>query len=148
VISGRSSLDLADLAELQRLLLGAVLRGDMLPGSNEPLRFPDLSFVLAQPEILLVDENLAGVPELDDPPKPIRVVSADELEAEREGDDLVYLHFGPADERDDGVRIALEARIRSGREARPAMGLGGVLARFERVGSGWQLAEPPQFVAM
>jgi hypothetical protein len=137
-----------DLAELQRLLLGAVLRGDMLPGASEPLRFPDLSFVLEQPEIVVVDENLAGVPELDDPPKPIRVVSPDALEAERPEGDLVYLRFGPPDERDDGVRITLEARIRSGRESRPAMGLGGVLARFERVGSSWQLAEPPLFVAM
>jgi hypothetical protein len=140
--------DPADLAELQRLLLGAVLRGDTLPGSGEPLRFPDLGFVLAQPEILVVNENLAGVPELDDPPKPIRVVDRSALEAERRGDDLVYLRFGPAEERDDGVRITLEARIRSGSQARAAMGLGGVLARFERVGSSWQLAEPPQFVAM
>jgi hypothetical protein len=141
-------MDPADLAELQKLLLGAVLRGDTLPGSGEPLRFPDLGFVLAQPEIVVVDENLAGVPELDDPPKPIRVVDRGSLEAERQRGDLVYLRFGPADESGDGVRISLEARIRSGPEARPAMGLGGVQARFERVGSSWQLAEPPQFVAM
>lgn len=140
-------MDRGELGELQGLLLRAVLRGEPLPGGHEPVRFPDLRFVLAGPEVLVLDENLARPPEVEDFPKPVRVVGGEDLRDERPDDDVTYLRFGPAEEADDIVRINLEARIRP-REGRQALGLGGLQARFQRVGSSWQLAEPPEFFAM
>lgn len=140
-------MDRGELGDLQELLLRATLRGEPLPGGHEPLRFPDLGFVLSQPEILVLDENLARPPEVEDAPKPVRVVGSEALEAERPQDDVAYLRFGPAEEVNGGVRINLEARIRS-REGRQALGLGGLQARFQRRGQDWQLVEPPQFFAM
>lgn len=145
--SDRSGWTQEDLREVQELLLRAVLRGEMLPGSRDLTAFPDLRFVMDQPEIVLSDENLAGRLGVEDAPRPVRVAPRSEL-LERGGqEDRVYLRFGPPQSTGDTVMITLEARIVSGDPGRHALGLGGIQVRFQRVGSSWQVVQPPEAFA-
>jgi hypothetical protein len=137
------------LRELQGLLIGAVLRGEILPGGDQPLSFPDLPFVLREPEVFVLDQNLAGPLTVRDAPKPVRVVSIGALREEaRPRGEVAYLRFGEAETEDDLVRMTLEALVATEDPDRRPMGLAGMSARFERVNGSWKLVEPPVFMAM
>ena len=136
------------LAHLQETLLVAVLSGQSLPGSDNPIRFPDLSFVLQQPKILLLDENLAGSISLKDSPVPVRIISRDDLqkEAHAEGD-RAYLHFRPPQGSADSVRLTLEASIATQNPAQRTLGLSSMNVSFQKVGNRWQVGDEPAMLA-
>lgn len=137
------------LQHLQTLLLGAVLRGEPLPGSDQPVSFPDLSFILRQPAVLLSSENLAGPVSVPGLSSPLRVLDPEELTAESgERGEAAYLRFQPATQAGDTVRLTLEARIAIADPGQTPLGLSAIQAAFEPSGDGWRVANPPAAFAV
>lgn len=137
-----------EVAELQEMLLAAVLGQEALSGSGRSIVLPDIDFVLEQDGTLnLSEENLFAEPVADDMGRPIRVLSVEELrrEADRRGQ-LGYLRFQPAEGLGDSVRLTLEGRIaRQG--VQDPVGLSGVQATFVRSDGRWRLEGEPAFFA-
>ena len=132
------------LRHLQTLLLRAILQDQPLPGSGQSLSVPDLRFVLRQPAILLSSENLAGSVSIEGLPKPLHVLSPEELiEKSREQGEVAYLRFQPAKQNADTVQVTIEARLATADTERAPLGLGGTQVVFQRVGSEWTVATPP-----
>lgn len=124
----------------------AVLSGQPLPGSATPVTFPDLAIVLSQPNITLADENLEDKVQVKPSPKPIRILSIDEIrEQARNGQDLIYLHFQPPSVGDDSVGLTLAAKIMPADPDQRTMGLSVVQIKFHRVGDEWRIQSPPMF---
>ena len=136
------------LQGLQKTLLAAVLGRRPLPGMGRALVLPDLDFVLREESVVLADENLAGVLSPEGLPKPLRILSPEDIreEAASRGD-VVYLRFQPVERDDDLVRLTLEARIAVGDRERAALGLSGVQVRFRPVGDEWEAVGDPAFFA-
>jgi hypothetical protein len=136
------------LAHLQKSLLESALSGQPLPGSEQPFRFPDLAFVKNQPEVFLLDENLAGSLSVEDMPVPVRVLSRDEIQraAQAEGD-RTYLSFQPPHKADGAVRLGLEAKIATPNPSQRAMGLSSVQVEFRKVGDDWKADDEPTMLA-
>ena len=133
-----------ELAELQEMLLAAVLGREALPGSGRAIVLPDLGFVLEQDGSAVVsDENLLGRPAAGGR---VRVLSVEEIrrEAEQRGQ-VGYLRFQQVEADGDSVRCTLEGRVArsGGQEA----GLSGVQATFVRSGGEWRVEEEPAFFA-
>jgi hypothetical protein len=135
-----------DLLELQRTVLKAVLLRQPLPGNSEPVRFPDLSFVLRHPVIFLVDENLAGPISIEAAPEPISVVSMEQLlqEVPKYGD-VAYLRFQPAGLNGDTVSLTLEAKIATSEQNKKMLGLSSIHVTFSRVGNAWKVIDDPVY---
>jgi hypothetical protein len=132
------------LRHLQTLLLRAILQDQPLPGSGQSLSVPDLRFVLRQPAILLSSENLAGSVSIEGLPKPLHVLSPEELiEKSREQGEVAYLRFQPAKQNADTVQLTIEARLATADTERAPLGLGGTQVVFQRVGDEWTVATPP-----
>jgi hypothetical protein len=133
-----------ELAELQEMLLEAVLGRGVLPGSRRPIVLPDLDFVVQENEdVVISDENLLGEGAAGGQ---VRVLSVEEIrqEAERRGQ-LGYLRFQPAEVEGHSVRFTLEGRIaRSGADD---AGLSGVQTTFALSGGEWRLEEEPAYFA-
>lgn len=136
------------LRQLQETLLKAILLKERLPGGNQPIMFPDLSFILGQPTIVLVDENLAGPVTIEQPPKPIRIMSREDLllEARTKGD-IAYLLFRPPQGEDKSVKLTLEAKIAPCDPTQLTLGLSGVQVKFQKVTGQWEAIEEPAFFA-
>ncbi len=136
------------LAHLQEAMLKAVLLNEPLPGGQDMVMFPDLAFVLRQPTIILVDENLMGHIAVEGSPKAIRVLSREALlrQARDEGD-VVYLRFQPARREGDALWLTLEAKIASPDPRQPTLGLSGMQARFQEKAGQWGVVEVPIFFA-
>ena len=136
------------LLEFQELLLRAVLLGQLLPGQTEPVRLPDLSFVLREPVIYLLDEHLAGSVTLSDLAKPLRTLTVEEVTtlARRQGD-IPYLHFLAPEATEDEVRLTLVARIVAQDPNKRALGLSGVQVTFVHRETGWTVAADPVYSA-
>jgi hypothetical protein len=128
--------------------LKAVLLRRALPGLDERVIFPDLCFILRQPTVVLLDENLAGRVTMEEPPGPVRVRSREDLVREaRARGDIMYLAFRPAQREDKSVTLTLEARIAPKDAAQLTSGLSGVQVKFEEVGGQWEATEEPVFFA-
>ncbi|HVF51199.1 MAG TPA: hypothetical protein VNA19_13990 [Pyrinomonadaceae bacterium] len=136
------------LAQLQKSLLECALSGQPLPGSDRPFRFPDLAFVKNQPEVFLLDENLAESISVEDMPLPVRVMSRDELQAAAQAEgDRTYLSFQPPHRAGDAVRLGLEAKIATPNPSQRALGLSSVQVKFHKVGDDWQADDEPTMLA-
>lgn len=137
-----------ELRSLQKTLLRAVLLSEPLPGGDQPLIIPDLDLILRQPIVVLSDENLAGSLSIEESPKPIRILSQEDLlqEARLQGD-LAYFHFQPPNIDGNAVRLTLEMKIAPRDPSQHTLGLGGVQARFQKI-SQWEVIEEPIFFAM
>jgi hypothetical protein len=135
------------LRRLQEALLRALLLGVPLPGSERPVRFPDLPFILRQPYVLLVDDNLAGPISIDEWPHPIRILPRETLmqEARTKGE-LTYLQFKLPVVREDAIELTLEARL-APHFRQGALGLSSIHAKFRNIAGEWQVAGDPVFSA-
>ena len=135
------------IASLQEMLLRAALLGEALPGGRGPTRLADLHFILRHPHVCLSEDNLAGKPSAEGLPKPLRVMSRDELkkEAAAQGD-LAYLQFRPAEPVEGGVRLTLEGKLATG-DGRQTAGLSSVQVKFRKVGDGWETFGDPVAMA-
>jgi len=127
------------IRQLQETLLSAVLMREALPGSDQPLNFPDFSFIERQPAIYLANENLAGQISIEGLQKPLRILSRDDLQQEaRMHGDLTYLYFHPPVKENGAVRLTLEAKIIPQNPEHYALGLSGMQITFHEVDGRWE----------
>lgn len=128
--------------------MNAVLGGLPLPGSNKPVSLPDLSFVFSQSSVVLADSNLAGPLSITASPKPVQVLSLDQiLENARSERDVTYLEIQPAEISNDTVGLTLKAQIIPHDPAQRTLGLSSIRVKFRKVGDEWQIGEDPVFSA-
>ncbi len=144
-----SKLPERELCYLAEAMLRAIVSGEPLPGRDQPIRFPDLAFVLNQPKVIVVNENLPGFPASLKLSKPIQIVSRQLLEQQaREMGDVTYLQFRSPQVKGDTVQLTLEAKIASADPHRPSLGLSSLQVTFKKVGGKWQaLNEDRSFAA-
>jgi hypothetical protein len=136
------------LQRLKEMLLSAVLLRRPLPGSDRPLILPDLDFVLRQPNVILSNENLTGRLSVEGGPKPLQILSPEEVRAKAGSEgDLAYLRFRPPLRKDAVIRITLEASIAARDPERLTLGLSGVQVDFHEVDGEWEVAGEPAFFA-
>jgi hypothetical protein len=137
-----------DLSQLQEMLLKAVLLGHPLPGHTPPIKFPDLSFIVRQPTIFLLDTNLSGPVLIEESLKPIRILSIKALlqESQKHGD-ITYLQFQPPEVMDDAVRLTLEARIATRDPNQQKLGLSSIHIKFLKVADEWKVVDEPVYSA-
>jgi hypothetical protein len=127
------------IKQLQETLLTAVLMHKPLPGSDQPLNFPDFSFIERQPVIYVVNENLAGPISIEGLPKPLHILSRDDLQQEaRKHGDLTYFYFHPLAKENSAVRLTLEAKLIPQNPEHYALGLGGIQVTFHEVDGRWE----------
>lgn len=138
-----------ELFNLQELIVKAILLGQSLPGCTQAIRFPDLSFILNQPIIFLVDENLFGYIAIEESPRPIRILSVEDLRQECQNrGDIAYLQFQPSEVRDDEVQVTLVARIATSDPNKQTLGLSDIHVKFVKVADEWKVMEEPVFSAV
>ena len=127
------------LASLQRSFLEAILLDRPLPGAGRAPAFGDRAFLFSRPTIVLLDENLAPGPSLDEAPLPLRRLSRDELleEGRREGE-VPYLRFSAPEPVGAAVRLVLEVRIASADAAKDLL-LSSVQAAFRELDGRWEV---------
>lgn len=132
-------------ARLQSITLTSVLRIEPLPGQTEAVRFPDLAWISESPRVLISNQNLAGELDVTGVDKQVDVVPESQIRDEAaRGGDRAYVHFQPAEETGDRVRIVMEVRIAPSDPDIPPLGLGGIAATFSRTSDDrWQVVEPP-----
>jgi len=136
------------LNQLQVILLRAVLLSQRLPGGDQPIMFPDLSFVLNQTAVILSDDNLVGSVSVAELLKPVRILSRETIEQEAHiHGDLTYLQFRPPELEDNDVWLTLEARIVPQDPDRRALGLSAIRVKFQEVAGRWEVADEPIFFA-
>lgn len=137
-----------ELLSLQELIVKAILLGQPLPGRTQPIRFPDLSFIVSQQSIFLVDENLFGQISLDKSPRPIRIISVEDLRQESQyRGDIAYLRFQPPEVSDDEVQMTIEAKIATRDPNKLTLGLSNFQVKFVKVEGEWKVVEDPVFSA-
>lgn len=130
------------------MLLTALFSGQPLPGSNTPLNLPDLPTVVSQPNVILADENLDQKVQVKGSPKPVKVLSLDEIrEQASAGQDLIYLHFQPPDVGDNSVGLTLAAKIMPANPAQRTLGLSTVQIKFRKLGTEWMAESDPMYSA-
>lgn len=130
------------------MLLTALLSGQPLPGSDKPINFPDLPTVVSQPNVILADENLDEKVQVKASPKPVKILSIDEIrEQARTGQDLIYLHFQPPGVGDNSVGLTLAAKIMPANPDQRTMGLSTVQIKFHKAGDEWLAESEPVYSA-
>src|SRR5215207_9189274 len=127
------------LMQLQEMLLRAVLLGQPLPGYDQPVKLPDLEFITRQPDIYLVDQNLAGPITLPESPKPLQIVSIETLKQKAQKGNIAYLQFHVTEATDSLIRLRLEARIATGELNRGELGLSSIDVTFSKAGNEWRV---------
>ena len=144
-----SKLPERELRYLAEAMLRAIVSGEPLPGRDEPIRFPDLAFVLNQPNVIVVNENLPGFPPSLKLSKPVQIVPRQLLHQQaRDAGDVTYLQLRPPQVKGDTVQLTLEAKIAAADPHRPSLGLSSLQVTFKKVGGKWQaLNEDRSFAA-
>jgi hypothetical protein len=136
-----------EIAALQAELLAAALGVRSLPG-GQTIRFPDAGYFEREPEIYVLNDNLAADLPVLGLPKPLRMMSHGELAAAaRQRGDVAYWHFRPVVHDASGIRIGLDGRLAHGDANAPALGLSGVDVKFAKQGDQWIVSAPPTYVA-
>jgi hypothetical protein len=128
-----------ELADVQQSVLKAVLLGEPLPGGGSA-QLADLAFILGHRKINLLDENLAGPMSIKGLPKPLRVVSLEEIRREADTqDNVAYLRFLPPRAAEDGgIWVTLEGRLATSDKRQTPMGLSSIQVKLRKTGTGWE----------
>lgn len=136
------------LGYLQAEMISALLLQDTLPGGVHRLQFPDLAFLLRQDMILVLDENLVTPISIENLPRPLRFVTANELaEQVRQSGDLPYLRFLVPTGDENSVTITLEIKIASADMNKGSLGLGAVSAQFAKTNGEWRSTQEARILA-
>ena len=130
--------------EAQRMLMIALLRGEALPGSIQPLVFPDTPDITEGRAVILIDQG--DVTELQLPAN-VLVMRRDELhDALMEAPSAVILEFLPPEVFPGKTGARLQVSI-GDRQLRP-MPLGEIVATFtDEGGAGVITTDPTNVIA-
>lgn len=133
---------------LQAEMIRALLMQGTLPGGVHQLQFPDLGLLLREETILVANDNLVTPLSIGDLPRPVRIVTANELaEWVRQAGDLPYLRFLAPTGDENSVTITLEIKIASSDMSKGSLGLGAITAQFAKTNGEWGSAQEPIIVA-
>jgi hypothetical protein len=136
------------LGSLQSLLLRAIFSSEVLPGAEQPIRFPDLAFLEQQPQILVLDDHLATIFSGNGLPKPIKILSHDAILQEAVSDPgTAFLRFHPPTWGDHRVELNLEVQLLGTASSTTVLGLGGIQVAFNLVSGQWLVSGEPQSYA-
>ena len=137
-----------EIADLQEILLKAILLSQPLPGSEKPIRLPDLGFFLNQPSIKLMNENMAESISKMGFPKSLELISRSAAikDAHAHGD-IAYLYFHPAEVRDNEVELTLAGRIIPQDPRNGELGLSSIRVKFRKTNGQWLAVEEPIYSA-
>jgi hypothetical protein len=132
-----------ELALLKESVLRAVLNNQALPGSDRPLHFPDLPFVLSQREIYLVDDDIRTDIHIESLGKPVQLISEATL-ADRQGASgkVVYFQFHTSEVSEKSLKLRLDAKVQSAGYSR-TLSLTSMELKLEKDGDKWQMTNEP-----
>ncbi|PSB24694.1 hypothetical protein C7B82_26060 [Stenomitos frigidus ULC18] len=134
--------------KLQELLLRSIFSGSPLPGAQQPTRFPDLAFLERQPYIAVLDDQLALPFPVEDMPKPVKVLSYDDILREAgSGVSIAFVSFHPPKWENECVALNMEVRLASDMRNGETLGLGGIQVQFHKVSGKWVVAEEASYFA-
>ena len=133
----------SELALLKERVLRAILNNQALPGSDRPLHFPDLPFVLSQPHIYLADNDIRGDINIESLGKPVQVTSETALaEGHKASGKVVYFQFRTSGESEDSFKLYLDANVQSAADSRKTA-LTSMEMKFRKIGDEWQMIDEP-----
>jgi hypothetical protein len=130
------------LGQMQGAMLHSILTSSPLRGQSRPLDLPDLPQLLNQPAVILSSENLGGPIQLQDPTKPVYILSEEAIQvrAQDEGS-LLYLQFQPPQRVAGGVLLTVAIQVAQGERGLPSLGMSGLQVTFQQKGNGWQATD-------
>ncbi len=132
-----------ELARLKEQVLYAVLNNQTLPGSNNRLAFADLPFVLTQPDIYLVDNEIKNSIHIEKINKQVQVVSEDFLRRQNTGPGkIIYFQFQTTESGNDNLWLSLDAKVLSA-GAQQADNLTSMQMKFQKVQNEWRIMDEP-----
>ena len=132
-----------ELAKLKEKVLKAVLNNQTMPGSNKIFNFPDLPFVLTQPDIYLVDDNIRNTVTIEKINKPVQTVTQEFLNQKTsESGKIVYFQFHSKKSGKDNLVLTLESKVLSSSDQRTSS-LTSMQIKFQKVGKEWKMIDEP-----
>lgn len=139
-----SGIEKQELSQLKELVLQSIFNQNPFPGSITPLNFPDLQFVISQPEIYLLDQDIKGnifIPKLK---KSVLIKSEDTIEniATKLGK-VVYLKFQTTGLERGMVVLNLQAKIQSSFPNKQKSNLTSMQMKFRRINNEWEIIDQP-----
>lgn len=138
-----STISAGELADLKEKVLKAVLNNQTIPGSNKPLNFPDLPFVLTQPDIYLVDDTVRNTITIDKINKPVQVVAQEFLNQKTsESGKIAFFKFSTKKSGKDNLILSLETKLVSSSDHRISS-LTSMQLKFQKVGKEWKMIDEP-----
>jgi len=138
-----STISETELAKLKEKVLKAVLNNQAMPGSDKSLNFPDLPFVLNQPDIYLVDDTIKNTITIEKINKPLQVVSQEFLNQKAsESGNITYFQFHTKKSGKDNLLLSLETKIISPSNQRSSS-LTSMQLKFQKVGKEWKMIDEP-----
>lgn len=133
-----------ELSQLKEEVLKAIVNNQPLPGSINPLTFPDLNFVLNQPDVYLKDTDVKNTVHIKNLNKSVQVVSEEILKqvADKIGK-VIYLQFQTTELEKDNFMLSLEAKVLSSALNYRKMNLSNMQMKFQKVGNDWKIIDQP-----
>lgn len=133
-----------ELSVLTQTILKHVFSNEPLPGSTTPVSFPDLAFLLTQPDLYLLDETVKGPIYIAALDKSVQVVSLDFLRqiAGLRGK-VMYCQFSVTQPAPDRVLVRLEAKVLSPDADYRTATLSSLQLEFEKINREWVLLNTP-----
>lgn len=132
-----------NLSQLKEDVLNAVLNDRPFQGKSKRLSFADLPFVLSQPAIYLVDEdvkNNIGVEKLN---KTIQIVTEEFLKQHPEKNGkTIYFQFHTTKQETDTILLSLDAKVYSFSD-KQSSNLSSMQMTFKKDGNAWELMDEP-----
>ena len=128
------------------MVVRAAVQGLPLPGTDRPVRFPDLAFIMRHRAIFLMDDNLPEPLSLENSPKPLVILSLASLKEEvRKDGDIAYLQFGPPTFKANVLQLTLSGRLLRNDGFLSSLGLSDIHVKFQKIGEKWWAVSPPSF---
>lgn len=133
-----------ELSQLKEEVLKAIVNNRPVPGSTSPLTFPDLNFVLSQPDVYLRDIDVKSAVRIEKLNKSIQILSEERLKqiADNIGK-VIYLQFQTAELEKDNLMLSLEAKVLSPAPNYRKMNLSNMQMNFRKVGKDWKMIGHP-----
>lgn len=134
-----------ELSRLKVAVLDSVLNDVPFSGTTVILRFPDLPFVLAQPNIYLVEEELKDTIHIKKSNRPVHLVSEKFVkENTPKSGRTIFLKFRTKKEGKSLLLLTLDANVYSASDGRTSI-LGSLHVKFKKEGDTWSLLGPSSF---
>lgn len=132
----------SELSKLKEQVLNAVLNDQSMPGSNKKLHFPDLPFVLDQPDIYLMDDSIRNTITIEKINKPLQVVSQETIDQKvKESGRITHFMFHTKQAGKEKLLLTLETKVAS--PGQRASSLTSMQLKFQKFGKEWKIIEEP-----